>query len=144
MKKNWPPIRPVRYPNGTTVYLVDARVNGAGKRHFFELKKDAETKAQQLRTQRLNEGAAAINFPERLRIEALECAEKLKPFGKSLRDAVDFFLPHLHATNKTCTIDELLQKLLLAKKQDGAKPRYLNDLRSRVGQFTRYFNGKRV
>jgi hypothetical protein len=90
MKKNWPPIRPVRYPNGSTVYVVDARVKGAGKRHFFEIKKDAETKARQLRTERLNQGTAVINFPERLRVEALECADRLKPFGKTLPTPLAF------------------------------------------------------
>jgi integrase len=144
MKKNWPPIRPVRYPNGSTVYVVDARVKGAGKRHFFEIKKDAETKARQLRTERLNQGTAVINFPERLRVEALECADRLKPFGKTLRDAVGFYLPHLEATNKTCTINELKEQLLASKKQDGKSHRYLGDLRSRIGQFARYFDGKPV
>jgi integrase len=144
MKKNWPPIREVRYPNGSTVYVVDARVKGAGKRHFFEIKKDAETKARQLRVERLNQGTAAINFPERLRVEALECEEKLKPFGKSLRDAVGFYLPHLEASNKTCTINDLKDKLLASKKQDGKSDRYLADLRSRIGQFARYFDSKPV
>jgi hypothetical protein len=60
---------------------------------------------------RENEGAAAIkNFDERLRVEALQCAEKLKAFGNTLRDAVEFYLPHLEATNRTCTIVHLTQQ----------------------------------
>jgi hypothetical protein len=116
-KKKWPIIREIQYKSGASAYMVDGRIGGKGKRHFFETKGEAETKAQQLRVARENEGATAIkNFDERLRVEALQCAEKLKAFGKTLRDAVEFYLPHLQATNRTCTIEELLERLLAAKK----------------------------
>jgi integrase len=144
-KKKWRIIREIQYKSGASAYLVDGRIGRKGKRHFFETKEEAEIRAQQLRVARENEGAAAIkNFDERLRLEALQCAEKLKAFGKTLRDAVEFYLPHLEATNRTCTIEELLERLLAAKKQDGMSNRYIGDLRSRIGQFARYFKEKRV
>ena len=115
-----------------------------GAQIFFPLRRDAETKAQALRAERRNQGTAALYFPERLRVEALECAEKLKPFGKTLRDAVNFYLPRLQIENRTCTINALVTQLLNAKKRDGASERYLSDLRSRLGQFTISFDGKNV
>jgi Site-specific recombinase XerD len=123
---------------------VDARINGEGRRYFFPLRRDADTKAQALRTERRNQGTNMLYFPERLRVEAMECAEKLKPFGKSLRDAVNFYLPRLQIENRTCTINALVQQMLNAKKRDGASERYLGDLRSRLGQFTVSFDGKNV
>ena len=76
-KKKWPIIREIQYKSGASAYLVDGRIGGKGKRHFFETKGEAEIRAQQLRVARENEGAAAIkNFDERLRLEALQCSEK--------------------------------------------------------------------
>jgi Site-specific recombinase XerD len=144
MKQNWPHIRKVKDKNKREVFLVDARINGEGRRYFFPLRRDADTKAQALRTERRNQGTNMLYFPERLRVEAMECAEKLKPFGKSLRDAVNFYLPRLQIENRTCTINALVQQMLNAKKRDGASERYLGDLRSRLGQFTVSFDGKNV
>src|SRR2546429_649876 len=84
------------------------------------------------------------SFNERQRAEYLECAESLKPFNATIRDAVNFYLPHLHATKRTCTAVELVDKLLKDKQADGASERYLSDLRSRLTQFAECFNGKRV
>jgi len=144
MKNNWPRIRKVKDKNNREVYLVDGRINGKGRRFFFGTRRDADTKAHALAIERRNQGTAALYFPERLRIEALECSEKLKPFGKSLRDAVSFYLPHLHVENRTCTIDALVQQLLDTKERDGASERYLGDLRSRLGQFKASFKNKNV
>src|SRR5438093_5388180 len=131
--KKWPMIREIQYKSGGTAHMVDGRIGGRGKRHFFETKGAAETKAQQLRVARENEGSAALkNFDERLRVEALQCAEKLKPFGKSLRDAVDFYMPHLQAQNRTCSVTALIDQVIQTKKLDGASKRYLGDLSHRL------------
>ena len=85
-----------------------------------------------------------LAFNERQRADYSECIEKLRPFGKTVRDAVDFYVPYLHATNRTCTAQELATELVKTKSADGASRRYLEDLRSRVGQFASVFNGKPV
>ena len=143
-KKNWPVVREVQYETGGRAYLVDGRIGGEGKRHFFPTRGEADTKAQQLRIERKNSGANALAFPDRLRTEAIECSEKLAPFKKSLRDAVNFYLPHLQAANRTCTIKELVDQLIKARATDGASERYLSDLRSRLGMFAASFEGKKV
>ena len=78
------------------------------------------------------------------RAEYRECCELLSPYAVTLRDAVNFYLPHLQAANRTCTTAELVAELLEAKAADGASERYLGDLRSRLGQFAGTFNGKPV
>jgi len=143
-KKSWPVVRKVQYQNKTPAWLVDARIRGRGGRYFFKTPKEAATKASQLRIERENQGSSAIHFPERLRNEATECAGLLAPFGKSLRDAVAFYLPHLQASNRVCTFRALTDQLLSAKERDAASKRYLSDLRSRLGQFASSFEGKNV
>src|SRR5262249_30725851 len=143
-KNNWPLIRKVQYETGAHAYMLDARIGGTGQRLFYKSRQEAEAKAQQLRIARKNQGADAVQFPERLRTEAIECSEKLAPFKKSLRDAVNFYLPHLLAENRTCAIKELVDQLIQARKTDGGSSRYLEDLRGRLGMFAAFFEGKKV
>jgi integrase len=118
---------------------------GTGRnRRFFKDKREAETFLQSKRIERENYGTAGTSFNERQRAEYLECAESLKPFNATIRDAVNFYLPHLHASNRTCSAAELVDELLKVKEADGASERYLSDLRSRLTQFSDSFDGKPV
>jgi integrase len=87
---------------------------------------------------------ACRSFNDRQRAEYLECAEKLQPFGVTIRDAVNFYVPHLRALKRTCSAAELVNELLRVKEADGASERYLSDLRSRLTQFAESFDGKPV
>jgi integrase len=131
--------------NGRVYWCVTWPRIGKGRhRQFFKDKSEAETLLQQKLTLQENYGTAGLSFNDRQRAEYLECAEKLQPFGVSLRDAVDFYLPHLQATKRSCTAAELVDELLQAKEADGASARYLSDLSSRLSQFAAVFDGKPV
>jgi hypothetical protein len=45
----------------------------------------------------------------------------------ALCDAVNFYLPHLEATNRSCTASQLVAELLSIKAADGASGRYISD-----------------
>lgn len=107
-------------------------------------KAEAKTFLEQKLVEKQNYGTAGMAFTENQRAECLECAEQLSPFGKTLRDAVAFYLPHLRSTNRSCTVSELVTELLNDKKVDGLSKRYVSDLRSRLGQFATHFDGKSV
>ena len=131
--------------NGRTFWCVTWPKIGTGRnRRFFKDKREAETFLQSKQIERENYGTAGTSFSERQRAEYLECAESLKPFNATIRDAVNFYLPHLHASNRTCTAAELVNELLKVKEADGASERYLSDLRSRLTQFSDSFDGKPV
>jgi integrase len=131
--------------NGHPFYCVTWPKLGKGRnRQFFKNKSEAETILQQKVIEQANYGVAALAFNERQRAEYLECAEKLKPFNATIRDAVNFYLPHLRATNRSCTAKQLVEEIVNAKRADGASKRYLSDLRSRLKQFTASFDGKPV
>jgi len=131
--------------NGRTFYCVTWPKIGKGRnRQFFKDKTEAETVLAQKLVEQENYGTAGLSFNERQRAEFLECAEKLHPFGATIRDAVNFYLPHLQASNRTCTAAELVDELLKVKEADGASERYLSDLRSRLTQFSESFDGKPV
>lgn len=131
--------------DGKPFHCVTWPKPGKGRnRRFFKNKSEAKAFLQQKLTEQANYGTAGMAFDERQRAEYLECAEKLAPFKVTLRDAVNFYLPHLEATNRTCTAAELVTELLKTKKADGASARYLSDLRSRLTQFSASFDGKPV
>jgi integrase len=131
--------------NGRTFYCVTWPKIGKGRnRQFFKDRREAQTVLEQKLTLQENYGIAGLSFNDRQRAEYLECVEKLHPFNATIRDAVDFYLPHLQATNRTCTAKELVEELLKVKQADGASVRYLQDLRSRLSHFAAVFDGKPV
>ena len=118
---------------------------GKGRnRQFFKDKTEAATVLQQKLIEQENYGIAGVSFNERHRAEYLECAEVLQPFGATIRDAVNFYVPHLKAMKRSCTAAQLVDELLKVKEADGASKRYLSDLRSRLNQFSEIFDGKAV
>jgi len=115
--------------NGRTFWCVTwPRIGKGRNRQFFKDKAEAETVLQQKLVEQQNYGAAGLSFNERQRTEYLECAEELQPFGKTIRDAINFYVPHLRALKRTCTAAELVDELLKVKEADGASKRYLSDL----------------
>src|SRR5438477_3908946 len=147
----------VKVGNGQRLWCVTWPKIGKGRnRQFFKDKTEAETVLQQKLVEQENQGRAGLSFSERQRCEYLECAEKLqhvsacqdkdcktcadylKPagnvLGATVRDAVNFYLPHLCVGKRTCTTAELVDELLKVKEADGASKRYLSDLDSRLTQ----------
>jgi hypothetical protein len=125
-------------------FVVNTKEGGKRSRQFFETKKAAQTFAQQKDIELLNGGMEAAQFPSALRVMAGEAAKMLAPFGKTIREAVNFYLPHLQAMNRTCTFRALADELLSVKAKEGASSRYLGDLRSRLGQFATSMGEKSV
>jgi integrase len=145
MRKTAIKLSKVKIGNGQRLWCVTWPKIGKGRnRQFFKDKEEAETVLQQKLVEQENYGTAGTSFNERQRAEYLECTEKLQPFGMTIRDAVNFYLPHLQATKRTCTAAELVDELLEVKEADGASERYLSDLQSRLTQFAECFNGKPV
>src|SRR4029450_1734820 len=131
--------------NGRLFYCVTWPRIGKGRhRQFFKDRQEAQTVLQQKLVEQQNFGTAGLSFNDRQRAEYLECAEKLEPYNATIRDAVDFYLPHLSASKRTCSPAELVDELLKVKEADGASARYLEDLRGRLRQFAESFDGRPV
>jgi integrase len=131
--------------NGERMYCVTWPKIGKGRnRQFFKNRSDADIFLEQKLIEQENFGTAGLAFDEKQRAEYLECRDQLRPFKVTLRDAVKFYLPHLQATNRTCTAAQLAEELVKVKKSDGASQRYIGDLQSRLKQFAKSFEGKPV
>ena len=117
---------------------------GKRKRLFFKSEKEAVNELEKLKTRLLNEGRAGLLVSDELRAEAAKCAGKLKPFGRTITEAVDHYIDFLQRTVRSCTVSELVETLLAAKKQDGKSHAYLLDLTKRVNRFAAEFGERKV
>jgi integrase len=130
---------------GSQFWCVTWPKPGKGRnRQFFKDKSEAKTFLGHKLIEQENYGISGMAFNLRQRAEYLECADKLAPFNATLRDAVDFYLPHLKATNRTCTAKQLVDEIVKAKTADGASKRYTSDLRGRLKKFADDFDGKPI
>jgi integrase len=125
-------------------FVVNYREAGKRKRIFFETKEHAESFVVFKNAELKRNGIEHAEFPTPLRVMAQNAVEQLKPFGKTITDAVQHYVAHLRASEKSCTTPQLVQELLAAKESDGASQRHLDDLRSRLNIFADSFNGQMV
>jgi integrase len=131
--------------NGRRYYCVTTPKLGGGRnRRFFKEKVEAETFMQFAKVQQENYGTAALSIPDALRVEAIECCELLQPFGVTLRDAAKFYAAHLKAITGSRKVKEVVADLLAARAADGMSPRYLGDLRVRLGRFALSFGEEMI
>lgn len=130
---------------GQRFYCVQWPLPGKGRnRQHFKDKSEAQTFLSQKLIEQQNDGISGMTLNLRQRAEYLECAEKLAPFNTTLRDAVNFYLPHLQATNRSCTAKQLVEEIVKAKTADGASKRYTSDLKCRLKKFATDFDGKLI
>jgi integrase len=114
-------------------FVVGFRQSGKRSQKFFETKEEANSFADFKNAERKQNGLTHAEFPEKLRNMAQEAVEALRPFGKTIRDAVQHYVAHLKASEKSCTAEQLVKELLKAKEADGVGKRHLDDLRNRLG-----------
>src|SRR6266576_3332253 len=120
MRKTATRLTKVKINGGRYWCVIWPKVGKGRNRRFFKStgrgddqgKREAETFLKTKLIEQQNYGTAGMAFNEKQRAEYLECAEKLMPFAKTIRDAVAFYHPHLPATNLSCTASELVPELL--------------------------------
>lgn len=125
-------------------FVVGYHEAGKRKRKFFESKEQAQSFAAFKNAELKRHGIAHADFPERLRIMAQNAVERLQPFKKTIDDAVEHYVAHLEATERSCTAVELVKELIRAKERDGSSFVHLKDLRCRLNIFAAKFDGQPV
>src|SRR5438105_13675700 len=83
------------YKHERLKFVVRGKVAGKWQRKYFETKGEATTYAQKQNTLLLNEGRNGIEFPAWLRLSAQRSYETLLPWGKTIEDALLFYVAHL-------------------------------------------------
>jgi len=125
-------------------FVVNYREAGKRKRTFFETKEQAESFAAFKNAELKRNGIEHAEFPTMLRVMAQNAVEQLKPFGKTIADAVQHYVTYLKASEKSCTAEQLVRELLKAKERDGVSDWHLRDIRSRLSVFAKKFDGQMI
>jgi len=125
-------------------FVVNYREAGKRKRAFFETMNEGDTFAQNRNIELKNSGREGAEFPTSLRVMAQEGAERRRAYGRTIKDATEFFVRHLAASERSITAAKLVEQVIAAKKVDGMSKRYVQDLRSRLPRFAKDFDGKMV
>ena len=125
-------------------WVVRGKEKGKWARKYFETKGEAETYAQIKNTELRNLGQQGADLPFELRLMAMECQQRLDEFGKSIRDAVDFYIPHLLKTKRAISVNQVAGEVFIAKKVNGVKETTLKVYRHRVKQFCVEFGSAEV
>jgi integrase len=125
-------------------FVVNYREAGKRKRSFFETKDQADSFVAFKNAELKRNGVEHAEFPTALRVMAQNAVEQLKPFGRTITDAVQHYVAHLKASEKSCNAVELVKELVATKEKDGASQRHVDDLRSRLTIFANKFDGQPV
>jgi integrase len=141
-----PQLRIVEYRHSATAkYVIEGvRVNGKRKRLFFRTKTKADKELARLKIKRNREGENALRLSDTLRIMALDCAEKLKPFGKSLEDATNYYLKFLRESERSISVSTLVDEYLAAQNRLKRSQTHISDLRQRLGRFKEDFGNRPI
>ncbi len=129
---------------GKTLWQIDlGNVVKDGKvrrqRRTFADQKEAKEFSHLKKIERTNHGIGAISMPELLRSLAIEADRRIAPYGVSILDAVDYYIKHHERIARSENTAVAFKAFMGSKAHDGLRPRYLNDLRARVGRFVEAF-----
>jgi integrase len=125
-------------------WVVRGKESGKWVRKYFVRKVEAETYAEIKNTDILNLGLKDAEFPLELRVMALECDRELSPFGKTIRDAVNFYLPHLQRASHARPVEDVIKEALASKTADGLKKPTLIEFEHRCGTFAKAFPAREI
>jgi integrase len=134
-----------REVRGVLMWEVTVPQRGGGRsRRYFSAKKEAQGFVAVAATEAENFGLAALSIPEGLRVEAAAAQRRLKPYGKTITDAVAFYVDHLEQVATSRPVEAVIEELLKARAADGLSRRYLKDLRNRLTRFGIDFKGRPI
>jgi hypothetical protein len=125
-------------------FVVDYREGSKGKQKIFATEEEviafARTKNPFFRCDPIREPEAE----ESARTQA-ECTNRLNGYGKTIKDATNFFIQHLQTEEKSCTVAKLVDEFLVATQNERAGSQFeLDDLRFHLALFAKTFDRESV
>jgi integrase len=134
------------YPHSqTSPWCIEGlRVGGKRKRLFFTTKTAAEQELNRIKVKQRREGIDALSLPDSLRIVALEGEKKLQARGKTLADAIAFYLQHLEDSERSITVEQLVSEFMADQVRLKHSAVHQRDLRARLERFRDSFGKEKV
>jgi integrase len=143
MKRPTLAVMPYRHSK-THRYYLNLRPFGQGRK-FFKTRAEAEAERLRQLTALERHGRAAVGLPQRVLSDFIAAKDKLLKYGKTINDAVGFFVDHLERVRRCkTTVAQLADEVLEAKRRDGMSDAYLSDLKIRLARFCRDFGNRPI
>jgi integrase len=130
--QRWPFVNKRVYPSGAVGWTVDARTKTGGERKSFGTRQAAETFAEQCRVRRENQGLAAFGN------------EELASFGKTVQDAINFYLEHLRQRQNSVSVSQAMMELIQARRAAGRSEGYCREVGGKLRRFAKSFGDRLV
>jgi integrase len=130
--------------NWSEIEIRDGQQVHVRRRKTFRDYEEAKTAADQARIAAKNSGKNAFTISDRLRVEAQQAEQILKPFEASIIEAAKFYADHLGRIRTSQKVSVAVKEFLKAKKDDHPRPRYLSDLRARLTRFSESFGERPI
>ena len=126
--KEWPVIRYHKPRNnwivdaGTKISPIDPK-SGEKKRirEYYKEKKDAETRAEQLRIELKNHGVSGFKLTQEQQIDAVKALKIIRPFSVSITEAVKFYAEYHKQKGSDMTFADLVDDYRENLDNDRAK-----------------------
>lgn len=126
-------------------WLVESRLGGTRSRKFFRHdeseKRDEHIADMTSRADALAKKDRAIVSDASLLADAATAFKSLQPFGKSLGDAVEFYITHLEAEAKreATPLSVIVKRFLDEKEREGVSEVHRVDLKNRIARFEKKY-----
>jgi integrase len=144
-RKFWPNVYPRQNRSGSVGYIVDlGLINGNRERHSFKTKGEADTFAELKKTERLNQGVAALALPQEVKVDAAKATALLAPHHVSLEEAAKYFIKHVVAFRTAPKIGEIVDQMITEAERNDRRARTVGDLKSRLTMFAEDFPERRL
>lgn len=128
---------------GSAASVIMRRDGKRVKIKYCTTDSEAKALAQQWEIEITNVGTeAAASITDADKSNLMQAVAKLEPYGKTIWEAVDFYVQHMERSKASMTIDLLADKLITYKAAEGLSDRYRKDLDFRLKPFVRDFGSR--
>lgn len=114
----------------TRPWYIDMREAGRRRRKFFRTITEARQELDRIKIKLRREGAGALELSDELRVTALRISRDLEPFGKTLRDAGEFYLKHLRESQKSIAVGDLAEEFREIQRKLKRSQSHQDDLKN--------------
>ena len=121
-------------------------VDGSSKlgRRYFRSRMEAEAFCVQKRSELFSLGVEANNLTDDIKRQVLSCLQMLQPTGRSLTEAVSWFVKQHKAAEDSVTVKLATQSLIHRATADGQSRRHVQGISSVMSIFGRAYGDKLV
>jgi len=127
-------------PNGKKHWYIIGRPEGKRARAWFDTKEDAQTEANERNLKMRKLGEKAVTLDHALIAASTKGAALLEPFGKTVDDAIQFYLAHLMSLRASCTgqqlIDHVRAEFARRLSEGEVSPRHNQSMKETLNKFS--------